>query len=272
MWGAEDLEDPGTRVVVKFIPPEADVFGYRQQGSELADLETHGLVAPIDSGESAGGRPFFVFPFVDGSTLREVLNASGPMSFRRAASILRQLGRVLAAAHSRHIAHGAIEPEHILVAHERGREVVYVINFGSWRVASAPSTPPGYLAPEAREGQVTISGDIYSLAAVAAEMLTGRRAFRYGSVRELERLQRIGLPRGSLRQIRHQIPARVEDEIRKALSWDPAHRPADVLVFANRLADGLGEGAALPLRRVLLFGGLLAVVAGASAYRACRRP
>jgi hypothetical protein len=101
-------------------------------------------------------------------------------------------------------------------------------------------------------------------------MLTGRRAFRYGSEADLARQQRIGLPRGSLRKLRGSIPPRVEDEIRRALAYDPVHRPADAQVFADRLADIMAEGARMPLRRVLVFGALLAAVAAAGGYRTCR--
>jgi serine/threonine-protein kinase len=270
VWLAEDLEEPLTPVVVKFVPEDADIFGYRQQGHALAELEESGLIAPIDSGEAPGGLPFFVFPYAEGRTLRQVLNEDGPMPVRRAAGILKQMGRILAAAHSRQIPHGALDPEHVIIAHAHGRDVVSVINFGSWRLVPQPSTSPAYQAPEHRAGRFTTSADIYSFAAIAAEMLTGRRVFRYGSEQELAKQQRIGVARGALRTLRHEIPPRVEDELRRALAYDPAHRPADAAVFADRIADTLSESPALPLRRILLLAGLLAAVAGGGAYRACR--
>jgi hypothetical protein len=105
---------------------------------------------------------------------------------------------------------------------------------------------------------------------VAAEILTGRRAFRYGSEHDLERQQRIGMARGSLRQLRHNIPLRVEDEIRRALAYDPLHRPGDAEVWAGRLADSLEEASKRPMRRVILFAALLGAVSAGSAIRSCR--
>jgi serine/threonine-protein kinase len=270
VWLAEDLEDPLTPVVVKFVAEDGDIFGYRQQGHALAELEEPGLIAPIDSGEAPGGLPFFVFPYVEGRTLRQVLNEDGPMPVRRAAAILKQTGRILAAAHSRQIAHGALDPEHIILTHAHGRDIVNVINFGSWRLVPQPSTSLAYHAPEHSAGRFTTSADIFSFAAIAAEMLTGRRVFRYGSEKDLAKQQRIGVARGAFRKLRHDIPPRVEDELRRALAYDPSHRPADAAVFADRIADGLSEAPALPLRRILLLAGLVAAVAGGGAYRACR--
>jgi hypothetical protein len=101
-------------------------------------------------------------------------------------------------------------------------------------------------------------------------MLTGRRAFRYGSITELQKLQRIGLARGSLRKLRSKIPIRVEEEIRRATAWDPAHRQADAEVLGAKLAEFLGASAGIPKRRLVL-AGLLGLALTALGLRRCGR-
>ena len=101
-------------------------------------------------------------------------------------------------------------------------------------------------------------------------MLTGRRAFRYGSITELQKLQRIGIARGSLRKLRSKIPIRVEDEIRRATSWDPAHRPADAEILGAKLAELLGASTVFPKRRLVL-AGLAGLALAAVGLRRCGR-
>jgi hypothetical protein len=101
-------------------------------------------------------------------------------------------------------------------------------------------------------------------------MITGRRAFRYGSLDELHHLQRRGIQRGGFLKHRPKLPLRAEDELRRALSWDAAQRPSDVKVFTARLAEFLGSDSVLPRRRLFLLGGLgVAVIA--VGVRNCRR-
>jgi serine/threonine-protein kinase len=272
VWLAEDLEN-GDRVVVKFAPEGADILVLREQARALQGIDHPAIVAPIDAGETKEGRLYSVFPFIQGRTLRHVLNEEGPMGLRRAGWLLRETAAAVGAAHAARVYHGALDPEHILIGHSASekRDTVHVINFGSWRNPGGPSVSPAYLAPEQRAGGATAATDVYSLGTIAAEILTGRRAFRYGSESNLERQQRIGVPRGSLRKLRHQLPARVEDEIRRALGYDPVHRPADIALWAERVAAPLGEASRKPMRRVILFAALFGAVALGSTLRGCRR-
>ncbi|WP_410971901.1 hypothetical protein, partial [Salmonella sp. SAL4445] len=59
-WLAEDLEDPGRKMVVKFLPEGADAIAARHLVESMAGLEQSGLSVPVDEGELADGRPFLV--------------------------------------------------------------------------------------------------------------------------------------------------------------------------------------------------------------------
>jgi eukaryotic-like serine/threonine-protein kinase len=269
-WVAEDLEEPGTQVVIKFLPEGADAIAARHAVESLADLKRPGLALPVDEGEMPDGRAYLVYSWVPGHSLRELLNETGPLPFARAGSLIAQIGAAVAALHERGAVHGAISPEHIVVHHAHGHDTATLLHAGMFRVTGETSSSPAYLAPEQLAGNASPATDTWSVAAVAAEMLTGRRAFRYGSLSELNHLQRKGIMRGAFRKIRPKLPLRVEDELRRALSWDAAQRPSDVGVLTGRLAELLGSHSGLPKRRLFILGGL-GLAAIAVGVRNCRR-
>lgn len=269
-WTAEDLEDPTSQVVIKLLAEGADAIAARHVIETLRKTDSPVLNLPVDQGELPDGRPFLVYPWVDGPTLREYLNTSGPLPLPLAGSLISQIASGLGALHRIRIVYGLLAPEHVIIRHTHVRHQAVLLDTGIFRVSGRTSASPGYLAPEQLAGQPTLASDVFSLGALAAEMLTGRRAFRYGSLNELQRLQRIGLARGSLRKLRSKIPLRAEEEIRRATSWDPAQRPSDVAVFGSRLAELLGASDSFPLRRAIILG-LLGLTAGAATLRRCRR-
>jgi serine/threonine protein kinase len=267
-WLAEDLEDPTRPVVLKFLPDGADAIAARHVVENLASLAGHGLSVPMDEGETADGRPYLVYPWVEGRTLRELMNETGTPGFSRSAHILNQLGAAVSALHEHGIVYGAISPEHIVIHHAHGRDVVTLLHAGSYRVAHETSASPAYLAPEQLAGGEALpASDVFSVAAVAAEMLTGRRVFRYGSLAELQHLHKKGVQRGAIRKLKPKLPQRVEDELRRALSTDPMQRPGEVRVFTGRLAESLGATGGLSKRRLFIL--LLLIVA--SIYLLIRR-
>jgi serine/threonine protein kinase len=269
-WLAEDLEDPGAKVVVKFLPEGADAIAARHVVQSLSALERSGLSVPVDEGELPDGRPFLVFRYIEGQTLRELLNGTGPMPFGRTAHVLAQIGNAIAELHARSMIHGAVCPEHVIVHHTHGQDAATVLGGGVFRVTRESSASPAYLAPEQIAGEPTVLSDVFSIGALAAEMLTGRRAFRYGSLAELHHMHRRGIQRGAFRRLRSKLPLRVEDELRRSLSWDPAQRPPDVKILTSRLAEFLGAGGGLPRRRLALLA-ILALAVIATGIRNCRR-
>lgn len=267
VWLAEDLEDPTRQVVVKVLPESADSIAARHLVESLSGLSSPFLNKPLDDGELPGGAPFVVYPFVEGQTLREYLNSVGPLSTGVAGGLIRQLGSALGELHDRGIVHGAVAPEHIVLRAGHG---LTLLNTGAFRVAGETSSSPAYRAPEHLAGNAAIASDIFSFAAVAAEMVTGRRVFRYGSLPDLAQIHQRGLPRGALRKQRARLPVRFEEEIRRGLAWDVAQRPSDVRAYSGRLAESLGGSAGISRRR-LAFLTVLGAAATALSLRNCRR-
>ncbi len=266
-WLAEDLDSPATPVAVKILPEGTDVLAARHLGDIIGSVTAREINPLTDNGELPDGRPYLVYPVVEGTTLREFMNTHGPLPLSLAGSLIAQLGAAIEALHAQKIVYGSLAPEHIIVQQAHGGGVrAILLNAGAFRISGQTSASPGYLSPEQAAGKPTIASDIFSLGVVAAEMVTGKRPFRYGSLADLQRLQRIGIPRGALRKLRSRIPLRAEEEIRKATSWDPAHRPPDAAILGQRLAESLGTGR-FQKRRVVLLALLGTVFAAVSARR-----
>ena len=268
-WFAEDLEDPGTRVLVRFLTPGSDILAARHTVETLAGLETDGIVPPIDEGETQGGNAYLVYPYVDAITLRELLKQTGPLSLARAGGLLRHIGHALSTLHERGMVHGYVAPDRILIRSERNGESALLLDAGVFRASSDSRISPAYQAPEQLNGEAKPASDLWSLAAVATEMITGRRAFRYSSLKELERMHRIGIARGAVRKRRPKLPYRAEEELRRGLTYDLLARPSDIATYADRLAESLGRSGVWTRRRLAT--GFLLLLTGAVMSRNCRR-
>jgi hypothetical protein len=96
-WLAQDLQDPARRVVLKFLPDGADIIAARHIVDHLAELASGGVAVPVDEGETAEGRPYLVYRWVEGVTLRDLMNETGTPGFGPSARILRQIGASVAA-------------------------------------------------------------------------------------------------------------------------------------------------------------------------------
>jgi len=166
-------------------------------------LQHPNAVRVDDIDRTEDGRPFLVMEFVEGRSLRDVLEQDGPAStggalpLARVLRIGREVAAALAAAHRLGIVHRDIKPENILaIRTPEGTETVKVFDFGIAKVrpgynTSAGSTPtvagtvlgtPQYMSPEQAEGSPgdSIDGraDLYSLGVVLYEAMTGRLPFQ----------------------------------------------------------------------------------------------
>jgi serine/threonine protein kinase len=278
---AEDLNLMSRLVVVKFLHEHgrsdpARLVKFLQEAEALARLDHPGIVAAFDADETSDGSHFLVMQYVNGRTLRDVLE-DGPLALPRVASILRQLGSALEAAHNKGVIHRDLKPENIMLQQLGDRrDIVKIIDFGVARVESSAITTdtavigvvgtPSYMAPEHLSGKPVTVSDIFSVGVIAFEMLAGKRPFSAKQPFALRQQQRQGIAKGAIRDLRPPVPPETENLIREALRYEPSERPSNAFAFCDAVAHSLDTGNVqipAPSRRRWIKAGM--ILAGASA-------
>ncbi len=159
-----------------------------QREADTAGRLNEPHVVPIDDYGEIDGQFYVEMRLIDGADLARLLKRHGPLDPPRAVAIVRQVAAALDAAHAAGVTHRDIKPENILVTED---DFAYLVDFGIARAVSDPGlTQTGtamgtyrYMAPERfTADEVTYHADIYSLACVLAECLTGSPPFRTDGV------------------------------------------------------------------------------------------
>jgi serine/threonine-protein kinase len=156
---------------------------FRREARAVAQVSHPNVVAVIDAGEDSG-RPYIVFEYVDGETLKQRIDRLGRLPLDEAAAYSIEVGRGLAAAHARRLVHRDVKPQNVLIDSE-GR--AKVTDFGIARELEQDGlTKTGrvlgttdYVSPEQAMGKgVDARSDIYSLGILLYEMLLGEVPFQ----------------------------------------------------------------------------------------------
>lgn len=187
VWKAVHL-DLQADVALKFIRPDnynekTSVERFRREARLLAQLKSAHIVQVLDFGLDQGA-PYLAMEFLHGEDLSVMLDREKTLSPARAYSIILEAARGLAASHGSGVIHRDIKPSNLFVSEHMGRQVVKLIDFGiakERRVDSNETTQglvlgsPAYMSPEqARGGALDEATDVWSLAAVAYRILSGR--------------------------------------------------------------------------------------------------
>lgn len=162
-----------------------------QREADTAGRLTEPHIVPIHDYGDIDGQFYVEMRMIDGVSLRTILTHYGPLTPARTVAILRQIAAALDAAHANGVTHRDVKPENILVTND---DFAYLVDFGIARAATDPGlTQSGiavgtynYMAPERFTGaEVTYRADIYALACVLGECLTGAPPYRADSVERL---------------------------------------------------------------------------------------
>jgi len=215
---------------------------------EIAARLTHPHIVPLhDSGE-AEGFLYYVMPFVEGKSLRALLNRERQIELATAVSITVQVADALSYAHRMGVLHRDIKPENILLS---GRHA-FVTDFGIAKALSSAAGPKltrsgfplgtvGYMSPEQAAGvrDIDVRSDVYGLACVLYEMLVGDTPGLW-LTEEAVRLGRLVDAEANHRTQLDKLPGRVEQVLARGLAMRPTDRYPTPTGFADALVAVLG--------------------------------
>ncbi len=249
-------------VAVKVMHPhlaEDDEFVNRfiREAKSAASLTHPNVVAVHDQGWNQGGPPavFLVMEYVDGSTLREIIRDTAPLSVEQTLDIIEPILAALGAAHRAGIVHRDVKPENVIIAND-GR--IKVADFGLARALTSSSTitadagavlgTVAYLSPEqVQRGIADARSDVYAVGIMIFELLTGRQPFDGDTpIQVAYRHVHDEVPVPS--SLRPGIPPAIDALVRHATATDPDLRPRDANAFLREVQGaqaGLGFGTAV---------------------------
>jgi serine/threonine-protein kinase len=219
---------------------ETFVSRFRREARSAARLSHPHVVAVFDQGEDDGSM-FLAMEYVPGQTLREVMEAEGPLTPRAALDIMEPVLQALAAAHRAGIIHRDVKPENVIL---REDGMVKVADFGLARAVSTQTTTAqtgmllgtvAYLSPEQVErGIADARSDVYAAGLILFEMLTGTKAFT-GDTPIHVAYQHVhgSIPAPSSRV--PSVPTELDALVALATARDPDQRPADAAAFLAQL-------------------------------------
>jgi serine/threonine protein kinase/tetratricopeptide (TPR) repeat protein len=209
-----------------------------------ARLQHPHILTVLDSGET-DGRLWFTMPFVEGESLRDRLRRERQLPVDAALRIAIEAARGLEYAHQHGVVHRDVKPENILLTRDGS---TLVADFGIARAVSGDEGltetglavgTPAYMSPEQAAGDKSLDArtDQYSLASVLYEMLAGEPPWT-GATAQAIAAKRVSEPAPSVRSVRPNIAAAVDDAIRRALAPVAADRFASLDQFAQALQTG----------------------------------
>jgi len=250
----------GTRAAVKLLHGEAAsnaeiVQRFINEARAAANLKHANVVGVLDCGQLADGQWYIALEFLDGMPLRKLIEQHAPIDLPTIIHILAEASNALQAAHDHGIVHRDIKPDNVFLTRTPSDpHHVTVLDFGIAKLKEENSGiqtrsgialgTPSYMSPEQLlDGRsVDPRSDVYALAVVAYEMMTGRRPWAdEGTPVAIyrEQMQRaIPDPRALLaaRGIQRDIPAAFVRVLVSALDPDPNARFRTVREFVLALA------------------------------------
>lgn len=213
---------------------------FEREAQQAARLTHPNVVAIFDVGEEKG-LPFLVMEYVDGQPLDEIIREEAPLHPDDVAILVEQVASALDEAHRRGLIHRDIKPQNVLVDRQG---VAKVADFGIAKgVADAAMTDSGlvtgtaaYVSPEQASGLIaTPESDVYSLAVVAYEMLTGRVPFERESAMAAA-IAHVNDAPPDPSDLNPGVPSEVADIVLRGLAKNPTQRFHSAGEFARTLS------------------------------------
>jgi len=233
----------GKRAAIKVLKRELcedpySVERFQDEARVVNEIGHPNIVDVFAFGEMPGGRRYFVMEWLRGESLRErIARQRTPLA--AICAILRPLARALEAAHEKGIIHRDLKPDNIFLVETReGEPTVKLLDFGIAKLArtNAPRLErtatgamvgtPMYIAPEQARGHaIDHRVDIYSLGAIAFELLTGRTPFIADNAMEMV-AKHLMEPPPTVASVWPNVPPALDEIVTRMLAKDANERPS----------------------------------------------
>lgn len=241
---AEDKIVQGKKVVVRVVMEEGEMPDepaeqiYLDERVAFSHIVHPNVAGIIDSGELQEGKAFVISEYVEGNSVKSLLENSGQFNVLRTARMIRQSAYALSEMHQNRVIHRNLTPSNIiLTVSDSDTEQVKITGFGM--PGSSSKRNLVYNAPEVLGGEPAVAAsDIYSLAVIAYQMLTNRVPFSGENAKQMLRSQREGMLL-SPTNLRLDVSPLVDQILGKGMALVPEDRYPKARDFGDALFNAL---------------------------------
>ncbi len=246
-------------VVVKFLPPELVTspearVRFTREARTGSKVESPHVVKRLDFGVTDDGVPYIAMERLIGEDLRSRLGRDGALAPAIVVELVGQIAEALTSVHAAGIVHRDVKPENVFLCEREGDDpLVKLLDFGVAKVVKQKSSvatsagvvvgTPNYMSPEQMTGgQIDEQVDLWALAVVAFESLTGHRPFPGETIEQIG-LAALVAPRPKIGKV-DKIFAPLDPFFERAFHKERKHRFADASELAAsfaKMVDALSD-------------------------------
>ena len=232
-FGSDSLLDRNVAIKVPLpgVHRRAGYARFLQEARTMAQVQ-HANVCPVLDVGIHGEQPFISMNFINGAALDEYLRQHRDLTISQIVQLFCGIAQGVEAAHDAGVLHRDLKPSNVIVD-TAGTPIVTDFGFSGANCEGTEALlvgSPAYMSPEQASGQegcMTVRSDVYSLGAMLAEMLSGRRLYS-GNVSEVLKQVRAGYVPEMVG-----VPPRLETVCRRAMSFEPGDRYESVSALAE---------------------------------------
>ncbi|MFT6395794.1 MAG: serine/threonine-protein kinase [Bradymonadia bacterium] len=225
---------------------------FNREAKVICKLTHPNIIRVFIFGRTPDDTIFLAMEYVEGRTLRDVIEADGHIDSLRAISLIRQCLHALTEAHELGIVHRDLKPDNIMLTSFRDvDEFVKILDFGIAKIKDQPGSmnqkltqvgvvygTPEYLSPEqAQAKELDGRSDVYSMGIILYEMVTGVVPFHSSTAVAILAAHVYDAPQPPTSVAAHSLHPKLDDIIAKALNKDPNGRYQTAMEFLADLED-----------------------------------
>lgn len=217
----------------------------KREAQILAQIQHPGVISVYDFGELLDAATFMVMEYLEGEDLQIILKRDGPGTPQQVATVLQQVGEALNTSHAKGVIHRDLKPSNLFVVGSGSELQIKVLDFGLAKSVNdnSPLTvtglimgTPAYMSPEQARGHpMNEQSDLFSLASLTYELLTGELPFQGDNVADvLTKIVSIDPP--PLSSLLTGLPKELDAVFSEAFARKSSDRTANLLEWAKRVA------------------------------------